>query len=128
MNRQGGCHSWRKFKGHHEGIFLIFAQIYDGENVQLGDVKLTITEATIAEATGLPMAGEKYFKRVIIDKKSLSKIPQARTSRPRLDQGNPLKLHQRGILDDSYKSTEIPHLRRKVCRDLHLSFKYFITF
>ena len=38
-----------KFKGHHEGISLVFAQTYDGENVQLGDVKLKITEATIAE-------------------------------------------------------------------------------
>jgi hypothetical protein len=37
--------------------------------VQLGDVKLKITEATIAEAMGLPMAGERYFKRVIMDKK-----------------------------------------------------------
>jgi hypothetical protein len=58
-----------KFKGHHEGISLVFAKTYDGENVHLGDVKLKIIEATIAEATGLPMAGERYFKRVIVDKK-----------------------------------------------------------
>jgi hypothetical protein len=36
--------------------------------VQLGDVRLKITEATIAEAMGLPMVGERYFKRVIVDK------------------------------------------------------------
>jgi hypothetical protein len=57
-----------KFRGHHEGISLSFAQTYDGENVQLGDVKLKIIEATIAEATSLPMIGERYFKRVIMDK------------------------------------------------------------
>jgi hypothetical protein len=57
-----------KFKGHDEGISLVFVQTYDGENVHLEDVKLTIIEATIAEATCLPMAREKYFKRVIIDK------------------------------------------------------------
>jgi hypothetical protein len=58
-----------KFKGHHEGISLAFAQMYDGESVQFGDMKLTITEAIIEEATGLSMAGEKYFKRVIVDRK-----------------------------------------------------------
>jgi hypothetical protein len=52
-----------KFKGHHEGISLVFMHTCDGENVQLGDVKLKITEAT-----GLPMARERYFKRVIVDK------------------------------------------------------------
>jgi len=58
-----------KFKGHHERISLAFAQTYDGESVQFGDMKLTITEATIEEATGLPMFGEKYFKRVVVDRK-----------------------------------------------------------
>jgi hypothetical protein len=52
-----------KFKDHHEGISLVFVQTDDGENVQLRDVKLKITEAK-----GLPMAGERYFKRVIVDK------------------------------------------------------------
>jgi hypothetical protein len=63
-----------KFKGHHEGVSLSFAQTYDEENVQFGDMKLTIIEATIAEATGLPVAREKYFKRVIVDKKICKKF------------------------------------------------------
>jgi hypothetical protein len=37
-------------------------------------VKLTITEATIVEAMGLLMVGEKYFKRVIVDKKIFQKF------------------------------------------------------
>ena len=56
------------FKGHHEGIYLAFAQTYDGESVQFGDMKLKIIEATIAEAIGLPSVAEKYFKRVIVDR------------------------------------------------------------
>ena len=51
-----------KFKGHHEGISLVFVQTYDGEDVQFGDMKLTITEAAIVKATGLLMVGEKYFE------------------------------------------------------------------
>jgi hypothetical protein len=57
-----------KFKGYHEGVSLAFSQTYDDESVQFGEMKLTITEATIAEATGFPSSGEKYFKGVIIDK------------------------------------------------------------
>ena len=43
-----------KFKGYHEGVYLDFAQTYDGESVQFGDIKLMILEATIEEPTGLP--------------------------------------------------------------------------
>jgi hypothetical protein len=62
---------FEKFKGHHEGISLSFVQTYDGESVYFGDMNLTITEATIEETTGLPMVGEKYLKRVIINMKLL---------------------------------------------------------
>jgi hypothetical protein len=58
-----------KFRGHREGIYISFAQTYDGESVQFRDINLTITEAIIAEATGLPMDGEQYFKGVIVDRK-----------------------------------------------------------
>lgn len=42
---------WKKFKGYHEGVSRAFAQTYDDESVQFGEMKLTITEATISEAT-----------------------------------------------------------------------------
>jgi hypothetical protein len=57
-----------KFRGHHDGVSRAFVQSYDGESVQLGDLKLTITEATIAEAIGLPSTREKYFKGIIVDR------------------------------------------------------------
>jgi hypothetical protein len=78
-----------KFKGHHEGISLVFAQTYDGENVQFGDVKLTITEATIAEATGLSMVGERYFKRVIVDKNLCQKFLKPEHHNPDWTKGVP---------------------------------------
>jgi hypothetical protein len=57
-----------KFKGCHEGVSYAFTQSYDGESVQLGELKLTITEATIAEAMKLPSTKDKYFKGIIIDR------------------------------------------------------------
>ena len=71
-----------KFKGHHEGISLVFAQIYDGENVHFSYVKLTITEASISGAMSLLMAGEKYFKRVIIDKMVCQKFLKPKNQDP----------------------------------------------
>jgi hypothetical protein len=57
--------------------------------VQLGDMKLTITEATIAEATGLPMVAEKYFKSVIIDKKLCLKFLKSEHQDPYWTKGVP---------------------------------------
>jgi len=56
-----------KFRGHHDGISSAFFQSHDGTSVQLGNLKLTITKATIAEATKLPYIGENYFKGIIVD-------------------------------------------------------------
>ena len=78
-----------KFKGHHEGISLVFSQTYDGENVQFGDVKLSIIEVTIAEATGLSMFGERYFKRVIVDKKLCQKFLKPEHHNPDWTKGIP---------------------------------------
>jgi hypothetical protein len=52
-------------------------------------VNLTITEATIAEDTGLPMAGEKYFKRVIVDKKLCQKFLKPEHHNPDWTKGVP---------------------------------------
>jgi hypothetical protein len=52
-----------KVRGHHEGVLS-----YDGESVQLGDLKLKIIEPTIAKATELPSTKENYFKGIIVDK------------------------------------------------------------
>lgn len=57
-----------KFEGYREGVSHAFTQIYVGEYVQLGGLQLEITKSTIAEATRLLAAGEKYFKGVNINK------------------------------------------------------------
>jgi hypothetical protein len=57
-----------KFTGCHEKVSHAFVQGYDGEIVHIGNLKLTINEATLREATRLPNRGAKYFKGVGINK------------------------------------------------------------
>jgi hypothetical protein len=52
-------------------------------------MKLTIIESIIAEATGLPMVGEKYFKRVIIDRKLCHKFLKPENQDPNWTKGVP---------------------------------------
>ena len=42
---------------------MAFAQSFDGQQVRAESLKFKVTEAFIFEAIGLPMAGEKWFKR-----------------------------------------------------------------
>ena len=42
---------------------LAFAHSIDGKNVIIGSLKFKITESFIAEAMGLPMTGEKWYKK-----------------------------------------------------------------
>jgi hypothetical protein len=57
-----------KFTSFHEKVSHVFVQGYDGEIVHIGNLQLTINEATLREATGLPRRGAKYFKGVGINK------------------------------------------------------------
>ena len=57
-----------KFTGYHEKVSQAFIQGYDGEIVHIGNLQLTINEATLREAMGLPNRGAKYFKGVGINK------------------------------------------------------------
>jgi hypothetical protein len=57
-----------KFTGCHEKVSHAFIQSYDGEIVHIGNLQLTINEATLREATRLPSRGAKYFKGVGINK------------------------------------------------------------
>jgi hypothetical protein len=57
--------------------------------VQFGDMKLKIRESTILEATCLPMAGEKYFKRVIVDRKLCQKFLISKHQDPDWTKGVP---------------------------------------
>jgi hypothetical protein len=102
FERVGWVPFLEKFKGHHEGMSHAFAQSYDGESVQLGELKLMITEATIAEATDLPSTKEKYFKGIIIDKRLCQKFLKPEHLDPDWTKGHLPELDQGGILDDAF--------------------------
>jgi hypothetical protein len=68
FERVGWVPFLEKIIGHHEGVSHAFTQSYDGEIVQLGELKLTIIEATIEEETELPSTREKYFEEIVIDR------------------------------------------------------------
>ena len=42
---------------------MAFAQSFDSQQAHVGSLKFKSIEALIFEATGLPMVGEKWFKR-----------------------------------------------------------------
>jgi len=44
-----------------------FACLFDGTEDEIGDIKVTITESMIGEATELPRSGEKWFKKMGIN-------------------------------------------------------------
>jgi hypothetical protein len=66
--RSGWMPFLEKFTGWHEKISHEFIQSYDGEIAHIGNLQLTINEATLREVTGLPNRGAKYFKGVGINK------------------------------------------------------------
>ena len=53
----------QKFSRENYGVSMAFAQSFDGQQVRVGSLKFKVTEDFISEATGLPMAGERWFKR-----------------------------------------------------------------
>jgi len=52
----------QKFKGYHREVTKAFARSFDGLEVEIGDLKFTVTEASIAAAIELPQGGERWFK------------------------------------------------------------------
>ena len=51
-----------KFNGFHKEVTKTFARSFQGTEVEVGDVKFTVTEVFIAEATRLFRNGERWFK------------------------------------------------------------------
>ena len=56
-------HGWfqffNHFNGHDDDVSLQFANSFDGNQAQIGDLTLVVSDQTISRATGLPMEGEK---------------------------------------------------------------------
>lgn len=57
----------QKFRGYNKEVKKAFARSFNGHAVEVGDLKFTIIEATIATTTILPQEGEIWFKNRGLD-------------------------------------------------------------
>lgn len=57
LKKEKWLHFIQKFKGHNKEITKAFARSFNGQVVEIGDLKFTITEASITAATDLPQEG-----------------------------------------------------------------------
>lgn len=55
-------HFIQKFKGHNKKVTKAFARSFNDQMVEIGDLKVTVTEEIVAAATDLPQEGERWFK------------------------------------------------------------------
>ena len=62
LQQAGWLQFFKKFSGFHKEVTKTFARSFKGTEVEIGDIKFTITEASIAEATEFPRQGERWFK------------------------------------------------------------------
>ena len=62
LQQVGWLQFLEKFNGFHKEVTKTFARSFKGTEVEVGDIKLTVTEVFIAEATGLLRHGERWFK------------------------------------------------------------------
>ena len=54
---------FNRFNGHDDDVSLQFAKTFDGSQAQVGNLTLLVSDQLISKATGLPMEGEKWFKK-----------------------------------------------------------------
>lgn len=52
----------QKFRGHNKEVMKILARSFNNMEVEIGDIKFPIIEASIAAETELPQEGEGWFK------------------------------------------------------------------
>jgi len=60
----------QRFKGYNKEVTKAFARSFDGQKVEIGDLKLTVTKTTVAAATSLPQEGERWFKNKSVDEQA----------------------------------------------------------
>jgi hypothetical protein len=62
LQQAGWLNFIEKIDGFHKEITKSFARSFDGAEVEIGDIKFTITKSFLAEAIELPRKGEWWFK------------------------------------------------------------------
>lgn len=76
--KEGWHEFMAKFHGFEDEVTLRFAQGFDGKVTRIGDLTMKVNEKTIAQATGLPSEGIKWFKNKRVDKQQSMQFLKAR--------------------------------------------------
>jgi len=64
----------QRFKGYHREVTKAFARSFRDNQVEIGDLKFTITESSLAKATSLPQTGERWFKNRAVEDQQWKQI------------------------------------------------------
>jgi hypothetical protein len=81
---------FEKFDGYYEEVALEFAHSFDGERATIGNLTIRISEDIIAQVTGLPQTGERYFKtKYFKDKSWASFVSRSRVATVNWKKGIP---------------------------------------
>lgn len=57
----------KRIEGFNLKLAQAFTQSFDGTRAKIGDLQLKVTEGSIAEATGLPQEGDRWFKNLKLE-------------------------------------------------------------
>ena len=86
-------HGWFQFfshfNGHDDDVSLQFANTFNGNQAQIGDLMLVISDQTISRTTGLPMEGEKWFKKGKLTRVQINQLLKAKFHTVKLGKGFP---------------------------------------
>lgn len=117
-------HGWfqffNHFNGYDDGVSLQFANSFDGNEAQIGDLTLVVSDLTISKATGLPMEGEKWFKKGKLTRVQINQLLKSKFQTVKLEKGFP-----RSYLKEEWQHV-IFVLQKFVTREGHytLTFQY----
>ena len=76
---------FNSFNGYDDDVSLHFAKTFDGNQAQIGDLTLLVFDQSISKATGLPMEGEKWFKKGKLTRAQINRLlkPEFHIVKPR---------------------------------------------
>lgn len=86
-------HGWfqffNRFSGYDDEVSLQFSKTFDGDRSQVGAIVLTVSEQSISHATGLPMEGERWFKKGKLNRDQINRLLKPEFHLVKLGKGFP---------------------------------------
>ena len=70
LRKAGWLQFIQKFRGYNKEVTKTFSRSFNGVEVEVGDLKFSVTETFIAVAMELPQEGEWWFKNKRFDERA----------------------------------------------------------